>query len=90
MEAAESCGGCAVVADIAAVVWYSEIFLNVAATRVLNVAIGNNTQATRTVTVLNEATYTIEANPDDEDDDSEPALTALNFASTYTIGNATL
>lgn len=85
-----SCGACYVVADVAAVVWYSEIFLNVAATRVLNVAVGNSTRATRTSTIINERELIIEPDPDAGDDGSEIALTALNFAPTYDIGSAKL
>lgn len=84
------CDACFVVADVAAVVWYSEIFLNVAATKVLNVAVGNNTQATKTSLIFNEAEFTIEPNPGAGAGDSEAALTAINFATTYNLGNATL
>lgn len=84
------CGSCYVVADVAAVVWYSEIFVNVAATRVLNIAVGNSTRATRTSTILNEAEITIEPDPDAGEDGAEAPLTTYTFASTYNVGNATL
>jgi hypothetical protein len=82
-----SCGGCKVLADVAAVVWYSEIFEAVRATRVLDVAIGNNSRTTRTSTIMNEAQYTIEPNPND---DSEQALSTINFGSTLNVNGALL
>lgn len=75
---------------MAAVVWYSEIFLNVAATRVLNVAIGNSTRATRTSTILNEAEITIEPDPNAGEDGSDVPLTSINYYPTIDIGNAKL
>lgn len=86
---ASSCGGCEVVADVAAVVWYSEIFQAVRATRVFDVAIGNNTRTTRTSTIVNEAQYTIEPNPDDGENDGPP-LTVVNFDATLNVNGASL
>lgn len=77
-------------ADVAAVVWYSEIFLNVAATKVLNVNIGNGTRSTRTSMVVNEAEFTIEPNPDNGGDDSGSPLTTINFDSTLDVNGAKL
>lgn len=77
------------VADVDAVVWYSEVFVNIAATRVLNVNIGNNTRTTRTSTIINEATFTIEPNSNDEDG-GVVALTTTNYDSTLVTNSAIL
>ena len=93
VSAAPSCGGCYVVADVAGIVWYSEIFINTAATAVVGVAVGNGSRTTRTSIVQNEAPFTIE--PSQLTSGATPAATALALTSiqyepTVTINGATL
>ncbi|KAL8689227.1 MAG: hypothetical protein Q9218_005051 [Villophora microphyllina] len=56
--AAEDCRGCAIVADVAGIVWYSEVFQNTAATAVVSVNNGNGTRVTRTSIIVNNAQFT--------------------------------
>jgi hypothetical protein len=88
--AASECGGCFVVADVDQVVWYSAIFANVAAMRSVDVIIGNNTRATRTTLIVNEAQFTIEPNNNDEEDGTDLALTSAVFNSSTIVNGATL
>ncbi len=72
--------------QVAALVWYSEIFINTAATAVISVGIVNGTRASRTSVVQNEGAFTFNpvatAGP--------AALTQLNFEPTTIIGGAIL
>jgi len=82
-----SCGGCYVVADVAGLVWYSEVFVNTAATAMVSVgAATNGTRATRTSIVQNEGDFTfgpgVEA--------TGAALNQINFDSSITIAGAVL
>lgn len=72
------------------IVWYSEVFVNTAATIERNVYIGNKTRTTRTSTIINEATFTIEPNQVDGEGDSIAALTTTNYDSILQTNNATL
>lgn len=81
-----ACGGCYLVADVAGVVWYQEVFINTAATAVVSVGVGNGTSATRTSIVQNEGQLTV-GNPTTV---PEGALTQINFQPTANIGGAEL
>ena len=61
--------------QVAGLVWYSEIFINTAATAVVSVGIGNGTRATRTSVLQNEGAFTF--NPGGTA--GPGALTQLNF-----------
>ncbi|KAL8856185.1 MAG: hypothetical protein Q9178_007223 [Gyalolechia marmorata] len=57
--AGQTCGGCVIVADVAGIVWYSEVFINTAATAFVGVGVGNNgSRVTRTSIVQNNAEFT--------------------------------
>ena len=85
-DAAE-CGGCQLVADVAGLVWYSQIFINTAATEMVNVGIANGTRATRTSVVQNEGEFTY--NPGAEASGGN-ALTQVNFEPSITVSGAVL
>ncbi|KAL9042024.1 MAG: hypothetical protein Q9214_003910 [Letrouitia sp. 1 TL-2023] len=90
-QAPQSCNFCVLVADVAGLVWYSEIFLNTAATAVVGIGVGNGTQprTTRTSIIQNEAQITF--NPAEVADATGPAaLTAVQFEPSITISGATL
>lgn len=90
-QAPESCNFCVLVADVAGLIWYSEIFLNTAATAVVGIGVGNGTlpRTTRTSIIRNEAQITF--NPAEVADATGPAaLTAVQFEPSITIGGATL
>ena len=55
--AGAACGGCYVVADVAALVWYSQAFVNTA-TAMVSVGAGNGTRGTRTSIVSPEGQFT--------------------------------
>ncbi|KAL6717386.1 hypothetical protein ACLMJK_005301 [Lecanora helva] len=84
--AAPSCGGCYIVADVAGLVWYSQVFINTAATALVSVGVGNGTRATRTSIMQNEGAFTF--NP--QNTAPAGALTQLNFAPTANVGGAQL
>ena len=84
--ATTSCGGCYLIADIAGLVWYSEVFLNTAATALVSVGVGNGTRVTRTSVVQDEGEFTF--NPSDTV--SGGALTQLNYQPTVNVGGAIL
>ncbi|KAL8803235.1 MAG: hypothetical protein Q9200_006293 [Gallowayella weberi] len=57
--AGQTCGGCVIIADVAGFVWYSEVFVNTAATAFVGVGVGNNgSRVTRTSIVRNDAEFT--------------------------------
>lgn len=90
-QAPQSCNFCVLVADVAGLVWYSEIFLNTAATAVIGIGVGNGTQArtTRTSIIRNEAQITF--NPAEVADATDPAaLTAIQFEPSITVSGAVL
>ncbi|KAL9135149.1 MAG: hypothetical protein Q9175_003665 [Cornicularia normoerica] len=81
------CGGCYLVADVAGVVWYQEVFINTAATAVVSVGVGNGTSATRTSVVQNEGQFTVGSAAATE---GSVALTQINFQPTAIVGGAKL
>ncbi|MCJ1274719.1 hypothetical protein MMC21_002517 [Puttea exsequens] len=83
---APSCGGCYLVADVAGLVWYSQVFINTAATALVSVGVGNGTSATRTSILQNEGDFTF--NPSATE--AAGALTQLNFQPTVNVGGAIL
>ena len=83
------CGGCYLVADVAGIVWYSEIFLNQAATAVVSVGVGNGTRATSTSIIKNQAQFTFA--PSMATAMGSPlALTSAHYDSTLTVAGAVL
>ncbi|KAL8765658.1 MAG: hypothetical protein Q9209_007338 [Squamulea sp. 1 TL-2023] len=57
--AGQTCGGCMIIAEVAGIVWYSEVFINTAATAFVGVGVGNNgSRVTRTSIVQNNAEFT--------------------------------
>ena len=93
VSAAPSCGGCYVVADVAGVVWYSQVYINTAATAVVGVAVGNGTRATRTSIIQNEAPFTIEPSElvsGDTQATTPLALTSIQYEPTVTVNGAVL
>ena len=82
-----SCGGCYVVADVAGLVWYSEVFINTAATAMVSVgAAKNGTRATSTSIIQDEGAFTFGPG-------AEPtgaALNQINYDSILTISGAVL
>ena len=68
------------------VVWYSEVFINTAATAVISIGVGNGTSATRTSIYQNEGQFTV-GNPTST---GSVALTKINFQPTANIGGAVL
>lgn len=86
--AVPACGGCYLVADVAGLVWYSELFIHTAATAVVSVGNANGTSATRTSIMQNEGVFTYNAaNPNG---DGGGALTQLAFNPTTDVGGALL
>ena len=65
------------------VVWYQEVFQNVAATAVVSVGVGNGTSATRTSIVQNEGQFTVGST-------GSVALTQINYQPTANVGGAVL
>lgn len=73
--------------QVAGLVWYSEIFLNTAATAVVSVGVVNGTRATRTSVLQDEGAFTF--NPGGGTA-GPGALTQLNFQPTAVVGGAQL
>ncbi|MCJ1426054.1 hypothetical protein MMC29_003956 [Sticta canariensis] len=83
------CGGCIVVAEVAAVIWYSEVFAYNGATAVLSVATGNTTgRSTRTSIITNTETFTFR--PGETANEAPLSLTPVTYGSTATLNGATL
>ena len=66
------------------VVWYEEVFIHTAATKVVSVGVGNGTSATRTSIYQNEGQFTVGTT------ESTGALTQINFQPTANVGGAVL
>ena len=84
-SASPSCGGCYLVADVAGLVWYSEIFVN-SANAVVSVGVGNGTRATRTSVIQNEGAITFNTAGASQ----SAALTQVAFNPTVSISGAIL
>ena len=82
-----SCGGCYVVANVAGLVWYSEVFINTAATALVSVGAANNgTRATSTSIIQNEGDFTFGPGLPA----TGAALNQINYDSSLTISGAVL
>ena len=68
-------------------VWYSEVFVNTAATAMVSVGVGNGTRATRTSVIQNEGSFTYNAGAPGA---GVAALTQVNFDSTVNVAGAEL
>ena len=84
-SASPSCGGCYLVADVAGLVWYSEVFVN-SATAIVSVGVGNGTRATRTSVLQNEGAFTFTPG----EAGGSAALTQVAFDPTVSISGAIL
>lgn len=90
--AQNGCGGCTIVADVAGIVWYSEIFINTAATAVVSINNGNGTsgaRVTRTSVVRNEGQFTFNPQAGSAAFGTVPAVN-IGYSSITTIAGATL
>lgn len=90
--AGQTCGGCVIVADVAGIVWYSEVFINTAATAFVGVGVGNNgSRVTRTSIVQNNAEFTFNPQAGTAPFGTAPlAVTNVGFVTSTEIGGATL
>ncbi|KAL8852132.1 MAG: hypothetical protein Q9221_002955 [Calogaya cf. arnoldii] len=87
--AGQTCGGCVIVADVAGIVWYEEVFINTAATAFVGVGVGNNgSRVTRTSIVQNDVEFTF--NPQASDQYGTVMVTNAPYISSTEIGGATL
>lgn len=88
---AVSCGGCVVVADVAGIVWYSEVFQFAAATVINNIYVANQTISSGRVVATSRRTITASAGQVTISPNSlgGPEL-QVQYSSVLTIGNATL
>ncbi|KAL8736443.1 MAG: hypothetical protein Q9166_000235 [cf. Caloplaca sp. 2 TL-2023] len=88
--AGETCGGCIIVADVAGIVWYSEIFVNYVATQYNAVGVGNGTRVTRTSIVQNEVEFTFNPQATAPYGTTPLAVTNVGYNSLTTINGVTL
>lgn len=88
---APSCGGCLVVADVAGIVWYSEVFQLAAATIINNIFVANQTRSSGRVVATSRRTITAGAGQVTISPNSlgGPEL-QIQYSPTLTIANATL
>ncbi|KAL8663422.1 MAG: hypothetical protein Q9168_008096 [Polycauliona sp. 1 TL-2023] len=85
----QGCGGCAIIADVAGIVWYEEVFVSTAATAFVGVGVGNNgSRVTRTSVVQNNLDFTF--NPQASAPFGSAVVTNAVFATETEIGGATL
>lgn len=87
-----NCGGCLVVADVAGIVWYSEVFQLAAATVVNAIYVANQTSSSGRVVATSRRTITASAGQITIRPNSlggGPDL-QVQYAPTLTIANATL
>lgn len=85
------CGGCLIVADVAGIVWYSEVFQFAAATVVNNIYVANQTSSSGRVVATSRRTITagvgqVTIRPNSL---GGPEL-QIQYSPTLTIANATL
>ncbi|KAL2046888.1 hypothetical protein N7G274_000906 [Stereocaulon virgatum] len=85
--ASSACGGCYIVAGVAGLVWYSEIFVNTAATAIVSVGMGNGSSATRTSIIQNEGELTYNLAPTRG---AGGVLAQVNYSPSFTLGGAVL
>lgn len=87
-----NCGGCQLVADVAGIVWYSEVFQLAAATIVNAIYVANQTSSSGRIVATSRRTITATAGQVTIRPNSlggGPEL-QVQYASTYVIANATL
>lgn len=86
-----ACDACYIIADVAALVWYSEAFINTAATQFVDVRVGNNgSRSTRTSIVSNEAPFTYDPAKISAASMQDLALTPVEYAPSATVSGAVL
>lgn len=83
---ASACGGCYIVADVAGIVFYSEVFQQTVATAVVSVGVANGSRSTSTSVV--QAYPQITINP--AAPDGGPAIEAVSYASEVSLNGAVL
>ncbi|KAI4201730.1 MAG: hypothetical protein LQ350_003084 [Teloschistes chrysophthalmus] len=89
--AVADCNGCQIIVDVAGVVWYSEVFLNTAATVVNSVNNGNGSRVTRTSTIINSGQFTFNPAAGTAAFGATPlAVTNVAYGSVTTIGGVPL
>ena len=84
----QGCSGCYIVADVAGIVWYSEVFINTAATAVVGIMTGNGSRATTTQVTQNQAQFTF--HPNSQANGADIVETQIRFSPTITVGGAKL
>ena len=90
-SSAGDCNACYIVADVAALVWYSEAFINTAATQYVDVRVGNNgSRSTRTSIVSNEAPFTYDPARISSASMQDLVLTPVDYAPSATVSGAVL
>ena len=87
MSAAPSCGGCVLVADVAAIIWYSEVFVQTD-TKIVAISVGNVTRSTTTSIVRNTGQFTF--NPGATTGEGNIAVTTVDYSATITVNGAQL
>lgn len=89
--AAQTCGGCFIVAQVDGIVWYEGVFVNNAATAVVSIGGGNGTRTTRTSINYNEGAFTFNPAAGTAAFGTTPlAVTNVGYDSETVIGGATL
>lgn len=94
--ATSSCGGCFVVADVAAVIWYSQVFAYTAATAFVSIATGNTTgRSTKISLVTNTERFTINQDeftirPGATGAVAKLAVTPVTYGPNFTFSGAVL
>ncbi|KAI4241791.1 MAG: hypothetical protein L6R40_004337 [Gallowayella cf. fulva] len=90
--AGQTCGGCVIVADVAGIIWYSEVFIQTAATAFVGVGVGNNgSRVTRTSIVSNDAgEFTFSPQAGTAEYGTAPLAVNVGYQTSTEIGGATL
>lgn len=83
--AAQGCGTCLLVADVAGLVWYSQVFIN-PQTELVGIGVNNASRTTRTSLLQNEGAFTYNPGSNAQ----ATGLTQINFAPSVTVSGAVL
>ena len=83
--AGNPCNACELVADVAGLVWYDQVFINTAATELVGVGQNNGSRATRTSVIQDEGEFTYAPSGS-----AGGALTQVNFEPSITVSGAVL
>ena len=86
-SAGGDCNGCYLIADVAGLVWYSEVFVNMA-TAMLQVGGNGSAATTRTSIVQDEGAFTF--SPDETGPGGAGVLTQVAFEPTVNVAGAVL